>query len=165
MDKSTNRLAIIGGYPPPHGGMTTHLRRLRAALERCGVEFVVYNTISSYSQGDRVRSVARFRTLWGIRYLFTGREHSVYVLSGNLNAWVFAALLAELRHKRVWVQVPNARLGLWVETKSWRARVAGWALRRADCVVCVSPELADAVSAVGVPSEQIKVAPRGSIGG
>ena len=51
-------LAIIGPFPPPIGGIATHLRRLLPYLEREGIDFLVYNASGPTNIDGQVVSVS-----------------------------------------------------------------------------------------------------------
>ncbi len=150
-----SRLAIIGPYPPPSGGASTHVQRLCALLAERGVDFRLYNVSSEAGDGERVVSVRGRRTRFLLEHALRGPEPALYVVSPRLSAWAFGALLAVARRKRVAVRLQNNRVVEWRAAGGWRARAAGQALRRVDRVVCVSDEIADAVLALGVAPERI----------
>ena len=131
------------------------MRRLIPRLSARGIRFAVYNAVSSSESPPTVTSVARWRHLWLLSYLFRGREPVVYVFSDRLAVWIVGAAMAVLRGKCVIVNIRNAMLQKWIERTFWRRRVAGWALRRATGVVCVSRALAEAALAVGVDAERM----------
>jgi glycosyltransferase involved in cell wall biosynthesis len=149
-------LAIIGAYPPPFGGMSTHVQRLTALLDERGLDYVVYNATSA-SEGERIRSVARHRRVWLFRYLLTAREPAVYMLTAKPSSWLVAALLRRLRRKRVAVRLRNSLLLDLMKRSPWRAAFALACLRNVDTVVCVNERLADALRRAGVPSERVRV--------
>jgi glycosyltransferase involved in cell wall biosynthesis len=155
MNSEPASLAIIGGYPPPYGGVTTHTRRLCALLDERGIDYVVYNAVSSSAPGQRVVSVARRRGRWLASYLLGGREPAVYLMSRRLMAWLVGALLVLLRGKRVMLRLQNAQLIDWERASRWRRHLAAFALRHMTGVVCVRPALADLVARCGVPAERI----------
>jgi glycosyltransferase involved in cell wall biosynthesis len=148
------RLAIIGAYPPPYGGVTVHVLRLRPLLERAGVPLIVYNACSDFEDGRQVRSVWRGRSGWMLRYLVSGPEPAVYFLSGRLSTWLAAAWLKVVRSRRVMVRLQNASLIGWMRHSAWRRALAGLALRRLDGVVCVSEALREAVLRLGVAPDR-----------
>lgn len=148
-------IALLSSYPPPYGGAATHVQRLMPRLSAHRIRFTVYNAVSSSDCPPTVTSVARWRRLWLLSYLFRGHEPVVYVFSDRLAVWVGAALLAVFRGKRVIIRLRNAKLQKWLERSRWRGRIAGWALRRATGVVCVSRALADSAKSAGVDPERI----------
>lgn len=152
---SVDRLAILGAYPPPYGGVTVHTRRLCALLEEAGVAYRVYNAVSSTEDGQRVVSVSRRRRSWMLNYTLTGRERAVYLMSLHLASWVAGALMASLRHKRVVLRLQSEHLIEWERTSPLRRALARFALRRMTGVVCVSRKLAGVVERFGVDRSRI----------
>ncbi len=55
------QIAILGSYPPPHGGAANHVYRLCGQLERRGIGFRVYNAVTDASDGDKVVCVTKHR--------------------------------------------------------------------------------------------------------
>jgi glycosyltransferase involved in cell wall biosynthesis len=152
-------LAIISGYPPPYGGVTVEVQRLRPLLERRGVDYIIYNAVSASQDGRRVVSVCRWRRLWTLRYLITGREPAVYLMSGRLVTWLLGAFAASWRGKRVLVQLRNSFLADWIARSPVRRMLAGFALRRLTHVVCVSRLLMSCAVSVGVDARRVHWAP------
>lgn len=156
MRAGRHALAIIGAYPPPYGGMSTHVQRLTALLDAQGIDYVVYNATSS-AEAPRVRSVARRRNLWLLRYLLTAREPAIYFMTARPGTWIVGALLARLRRKRVAIRLRNTGLLDLLANSPWRGALAVTCLRAVDAVVCVNPRLAEAVRRAGVSPERVHV--------
>lgn len=155
----TARIAILGSYPPPHGGVANHVYRLVAQLEQRGISFVVYNAVTEAGDGVSVKSVARDRQRWLLEYLVRAEEPIVYILSDRLAVWAVGAALALARGKRVIVRLRNAMLLDLAKNHPRRARLAGALLRAMSGVVAVSPILGAAARALGVPADCVHVAP------
>lgn len=153
------RIAILGSYPPPHGGVANHVFRLCGQLEQRGISYVVYNAVTNTEAGDRVVSVTHDRQRWLLRYLASAREEVIYILSDRLAAWAIGAALSKVRRKRVIVRLRNATLPTLIAESPARARLAGALLRRMSGVVTVSEFLADSTRRVGVVSERIHTIP------
>lgn len=149
-------LAIVSSYPPPHGGVSTEVLRLRPILDRRDVDYVVYNTASESSDGERVVAIGlRRRSWWTLRFLLTCRERAVYLMSARLIVWVLGAAILPLRGKRVLVQLRNARLLDLIAHSPWQRAWAGFALRRMARVVCVSRRLVEGVRSLGVDERRV----------
>ena len=148
-------LALVAVYPPPHGGVATHVRRLLPHLEARGIRYTVYNAVSDTESPPTVISVARRRGQWLLGFLVVAKEPVVYLFSHRLAAWVVGALMVSFRGKRLVIRLRNQMLPRLIAVSPWKARLAGWALRRATGVVCVSTALADAARSVGVTEERL----------
>lgn len=155
MQPDAARLAILGSYPPPYGGVSMHVMRLCPLLERRGIRVVAYNATSDVGDGRIIIPVYRHRGRWLLRYLFTAREPVIYILSDRLIVWLIGAMMASWRGKRVLLRLRNAALPDWIAQSRWRRWLAGVALRRMTAVVCVSRRLADAAATLGVEPRRI----------
>lgn len=155
----TARLAIVGSYPPPYGGVAVHVQRLCALLDRRGVDYVVYNATSDAGDGRRVHGVFSKRRTWLIKYLLFGKEPVIYMMSGRLSAWVMSAMAAAWRGKRVLLRLRNASLPDWVKESKWKRFWCRYALRRMSAIVCVSQTLADSAIALGVDARRVHHSP------
>jgi glycosyltransferase involved in cell wall biosynthesis len=149
-------LAIVSSYPPPHGGVSTEVLRLRPLLDGRGVDYVVYNTASESAEGERVVAIGRRRrSWWTLGFLLTCRERAVYLMTARLVVWVLGSAILRLRGRRVLVQLRNARLLDFIAQSHWQRTWAGFALRRMTRVVCVSHRLVEAARSLGVEERQV----------
>ena len=160
-DRNSGRksLAIIGSYPPPQGGVTTHILRLRDLLDRADVDYMIYNTVSASSDGDRVVSVRSFRLLWMLWYIFFGKVPCVYVVSQRLLGWLAAAAMQQWHGRTVAIRLQNAKLLEYVRIGGWRRTLSRYALCRVSAVVCVNQELVAAMQSIGVDRRRIHMFP------
>ena len=145
----TADLAIVGSYPPPFGGVTTHTMRLRTLLDQHGIRYTIYNAASPAEDPPHVRSVQAQRLRWLARFLATGREPVVYVMSRKLSLWAATAALARSRGKRVVIRLQCDQILHFERTGAPQLRLVKWIFRSVWGVVCVNPALADAARRLG----------------
>lgn len=158
-EANTQKLALLGGYPPPYGGVTIHTRRLCWLLEERGVDYIVYNAASKAGNCKRVLSVYHNRHLWMLWYALYGKEPVVYILSPRLLSWLFGAFLAKVRGKKVIVRIQNSRLIDWCGKASLRRFIAAFSLRRITQVISVNQEICEQLITIGVSPEKVHVFP------
>jgi glycosyltransferase involved in cell wall biosynthesis len=154
-----DRLAIIGSFPPPFGGVANHVARLIPLLDSANVCFRVYNAVSTSECPPNVVSVSRERNTWLPRFLFFCEEKAVFLLSDRLLVWLLAAIVLRIRGRKVGVRLRNSVVTDAIQRGGLAAMLMGWALRRMALVVCVSKELLDAVKLLGVATNRIVHAP------
>lgn len=153
------RLAIIGGYPPPFGGVTTHIMRLCSLLDEHGIDYVVYNAVSATNVTGRVVSIHRLRKLWILWYALCGKEKGVYLASQRIVVWLAGAFMAKWRKKAVAVRLQNAKVIECVARGGLNKAIVRFALRRLTAVVCVNRELAATLVSLGIAPERVHVFP------
>lgn len=148
-------LTIIAGYPPPFGGVTTHVRRLCNHLAAEGVPYLVYNTTSDATVHPLVVSVVRRRGRWLLRYILKP-EDCTYILSPRLAVWVAGAMIARRRGRFVALRLQNSAVVQAAAAGGARRRLVAATLRRYDRIVCVNTEIEAAVRALGVAPERVR---------
>ncbi len=153
-------VAIWGTWPPPWGGMATHIVRLLDRLEDEGIRARVFNRSSDGEHPPQAVSIRRRPFRWFLGFALASSEPVLYVFTGRPSVRFAAYLLKVLRGKRYILRIGEEQL---VETMARGPRLAKWmtrvALRRADHVIAVSPHLAEVVLASGVPAERVHVIP------
>ena len=154
MTQKDSEMAIIGCYPPPYGGVTTHTLRLRALMDKAGIRYKIYNTASEADDPPKVVSVHRSRASFLLKYFLFGKEPIVYIMSRNRVLWLFGALLALLRRKKVILRLQCAQLLYYKNDKSIMYPIVGWMFRRMHGIVCVNRELLAVVRDLGVAEDR-----------
>jgi len=168
--KKVGRIAIVGGWPPPYGGVGVGVKRLAGLLDSAGRPYIVYNTISDVQIPGRVVSVARCRSWWMLKYLATCREPVVIFRVSNILAYAAGALLHRLRRKRTCVFFGNMSLLGMARTRprSFAGRLIRWTLRNADLLVGTSAEICGTLQGLGAAGERVRhipgfLLPRGEV--
>jgi len=160
MEKRSPMLSIVGPYPPPYGGVSTHIVRLCSLLDRKGVNYKVYNIGSNAEDQERVVSVYRYRHLFMLWYMFFGEEPAIYIVSTPHSvAWLVGATVATWRGKRVIVRLQNSRLIDRITCSRWQRALVGLALRKMTAIVCVNAAIAEMVKSLKVDTDRIHCFP------
>lgn len=147
------RVVQLGPFPPPHGGVQTHVVALRDFLRRRGDECDVIN-ITANRKPD-ADGVYYPRSAMGLVMHLVGRKYDVIHLhvGGDLSNRV--ALLALVCGTVPWATsvftfhsggYPSSPAGRRARPRS----LAGLALRRFDAVIGVNPELLEVFARLGV---------------
>jgi glycosyltransferase involved in cell wall biosynthesis len=144
-------LVIVGPYPPPLGGVSSHVKRLTAVLEGRGLRVAVLNHFGHVDA--RPVSAALYRNpifyWWQVRRLNAPVVHYHHARLDTL----VAVALGRRRHGTAYiVTIHGHGLGRQLEIPLLRT-LARWALGRFDEIVAVSPEIGRSVaSTVVVPA-------------
>lgn len=69
------KIEIVGSYPPPIGGIATHVSRLLPYLEKENIPFHVYNRGST--KAKNVTPICKSK-LWFIKYLITKNQNVIH---------------------------------------------------------------------------------------
>lgn len=158
------KLDIIGPYPPPYGGISVHIRRLREQLERAGYDFMLYT--SSGKLQEKGKSVQRIQSLkkWLIEYLLSSKSKILHLNTGS--DWrmrLCCGLLCFVRRKKLvitlhgndiswpWVINDDERLKKEVNFKGKVIRELVIAvLKNASFIIADNPKLKELALSIGV---------------
>ena len=69
MENHRLKIALIGTYPPPYGGISVHVQRLKANLDKQGFDCTVYSSVGRNATSDNgVRRQSVKRTLLSLAF-------------------------------------------------------------------------------------------------
>ena len=154
------RALFLGAYPPPHGGVQTHLVSLRDFLVRQGISCEVIN-LTRYRKGDS-DGVFYPRSALGVFWLLLRRRYDVAHLQvgGNLSRrWLLLGLVCSwIPGKKVVLTFhsggyPSSSEGRAARPNSFK----GIVLRRLDGLIGVNQELVDFFQRLGVRAKNIRL--------
>jgi glycosyltransferase involved in cell wall biosynthesis len=147
-----NKVAIIGVYPPPIGGISIHIKRLCDYLDSVGISYTIYDN----TQGKKDRPYVYTGPIerWCIGYFFRAKESVIHC---HFMRWQVRFLLSllKLRGKRIIFTFHSYRqeesLGF---LKRMMIRATG---RLGDLFICGTEKIAEDVVASGIPREKTVV--------
>jgi glycosyltransferase involved in cell wall biosynthesis len=149
--KSDPEVLIVGPYPPPFGGVSSHVRRATIALTDAGYTVGVLNHFSSRPSGGPVVGVLRRNPVLYFTRLRTSHARVVhYHHAGRPSLLLTVALARGSREDSRWlITLHNAGLKRHL-VRGPGAHLLRWGLGRFDQIVAVSPEIAKGLSDHGV---------------
>ena len=163
----TDRLSVVqvGYYPPPLGGESVHVQQLTDALRQGGHEVTVVNAHRGAPFSPEYR---RITGPWSLMVhlrecVSSGTVLHLHTNGHNASSWMLMALAAFCAGRGRCAAILTLHSGLlpaYVAGRAWVARAAmRFALRGFAQLICVTPEIADAARALGVPDEKMSVIP------
>jgi glycosyltransferase involved in cell wall biosynthesis len=151
------KVALVGPYPPPYGGISVAIQRLRALLEAQGVACAVYDTSNVPKQVPGVIPIHRWQ-YWILRYWLTT---DVDILHYQSSSWKLRAAVGILpwRAKTVVSIQGNSLVDSWTQGGYLRRALIRAALRRTSYIILSNPDYVQLVEALGIHRERIAVVP------
>lgn len=156
------RIALVGNWPPPFGGVSVHVAALAALLRERGVDVRVLDI----GQGDHeerevrpARGALRFARALA-RVAAEGRLVHVHTNGANRKSWLVALAGSHARRPRGPKGVLTIHSGLaprWLAEDPAHARLAAAACAGYGHVIAVSAPIAAALRAAGVPGHRVTV--------
>jgi glycosyltransferase involved in cell wall biosynthesis len=150
---------IVGPYPPPLGGVSSHVQRATLALRNAGYTVGVLNHFTSEIDNSPVVGTLRRNPV--LYFLKLRKAHGPvvhYHHAGRLSLLLAAALARPKRDGRWLVTIHNHSLTRSLESSRSSRGLVRWALGRFDQIVAVSPEIGKFLEDHGI-STPIMVVP------
>jgi glycosyltransferase involved in cell wall biosynthesis len=156
------KIAIIGCYPPPYGGISIHLERLVRFLSSKKADFKLFNTLSDSQKPEHIISVAKFKYRWYLKFLLFHKCRIVHLCSPNRFGRILFAIMARLKPKNHYIYSIHGRhISDALKPKSSiKARINRWSLRQMDMVIACNDHIAKQLTNdVGLPSKSVSHIP------
>jgi len=155
------KVLMVGPYPPPHGGISVHVLAARQMLEQAGLHCRVLNTASHGAKSGSARNW--MGVLWAVaRHARQAWTIHVHTNGHNWKSWFVAAICGLAANSRGG-SVLTLHSGLLPSYLSgatgWQMALARFACSRYTRVVCVSPEILQSISSLGVSRRRADILP------
>jgi len=103
MPQKINKLVLIGPYPPPYGGISIHLKRLKKKLDEQNIKHIVYNHYS-YANSDIVATNKSFK--WYLYFLFTfNKIDIIHFHQFSFFHYIYYYIFSILRNNRIFITI------------------------------------------------------------
>jgi glycosyltransferase involved in cell wall biosynthesis len=154
----------VGPFPPPYGGVSMHIQRLRQRLQQVGCEVPVWCDPSSKTLGPGIyRLPSRRRPACYVGWLLDGWRQLPGEITHfhELRTYSFWIWCTVQRGQRVLITVHNQFM---LEQQNFFAYLSRWAVRRSgshpNCrFIAVSSQIRSQLNKLGVSSTKISVIP------
>jgi glycogen synthase len=156
------KIALIGNWPPPHGGVSVHVAALARVLAERGVDVRVLDIGEGDHRGGAVRP-ARGPLRFAARLVGVaaeGRLVHLHTNGANPKSWIVALGAGRARRPFGPRGVLTIHSGLspgWLRASAGRRALAAAACAGFGRVIAVNEEIAGALADAGVASRRIAV--------
>jgi glycogen(starch) synthase len=158
------KVALVGDYPPPFGGVSVHVAALERALRARGVEVRVIDVGKGDHAGPGVTPAqGAARGAAALARAATGRWLlHVHTNGANPKSWALAAFAGRARLPGAPLPVLTLHSGLcpaWLSASGARRALARCACAPYGRIVAVNTEIARALAASGIEPGRLSVFP------
>ncbi|MDC8447892.1 MAG: glycosyltransferase [Nitrospira sp.] len=162
------KVVIVGGYPPPFGGITVHIQRLASILSKYYdvkvLDFYGKSTAADKPRHDieliRIRGNILSRLIYAIRQLYSG--HGIvhlHVSAGNNLLRILCFLIAKVS-KKLMLTIHSGSFAARISEQGLLARsFLRWMLQWFDRIIVVNPEQQEALKRLGVLPSKVVIIP------
>ena len=151
---SGSKVLLVGDFPPPNGGVATHVEELFHAVRASGAQCEVLDIGKGQLPADGVvpaGSMARFSALLGT-YAARGFRIHVHTSGANPRSWMLAQACAAAGRLSLGalITLHSGLLPAWMEEAPSRRALARAVLLQFAHVIAVSEPIRDALARCGV---------------
>jgi glycosyltransferase involved in cell wall biosynthesis len=155
---------LVGPFPPPHGGVSVHVRNAQAIVRKAGILCEVLNVEPRAPNSDAYikisGGVGLFRQLLG--HAMAGWTLHVHTNGHNPKSWLIAlagGIAAQFGSAGV-LTLHSGLMSSYVESgPAYIRTLVRLASVLHNRVVCVNSEMADTLARLGIPRWQLEVMP------
>jgi glycosyltransferase involved in cell wall biosynthesis len=152
------KIALIGPYPPPYGGISVHIQRLAAHLKAKGIEYVIYDDSGTAKDEKDVVCIANLKR-WLPKYFFFAKEDIIHYHSPNWILRIIFGLMGFFGKKTI-ISIHGESLNDSLKNAGWfRKKIIIFALKHTSCIVALNPKIEELALFIGVKPENIEVIP------
>jgi glycosyltransferase involved in cell wall biosynthesis len=158
------KIALIGSYPPPYGGVSVHIQRLKKNLDKLGIENVVYDLSPIYcSKNNKIREenivYVHHPILWFLKFFFNSKEN---VIHSHVSDWRlrFFFSLMNFFDKKIIISIHGDSLErAYCEGSFLRKSIIKKTLSRASYIIVMNNNIKNFCLSLEVESKKVKVIP------
>jgi len=151
------KVALIGPYPPPFGGISVAIQRLKILLEELGVVCCIYDTSTACQRLPGVTPI-RGQKHWFLRHWLTAREDIIHYQDSSWRGRTWIGLLP-WRAKTVVSVQGYSLVDSWTQGGILRRTLIQAALRRTSFLILSNPDYVQFARSQGVVEDRMAVIP------
>jgi glycosyltransferase involved in cell wall biosynthesis len=151
------KVALVGIYPPPYGGVSVHVQRLHARCLSNNIRCTVYDVSRRVKKAQNVVNVTR---IWNWPRILASRQDVIHVHTTSMH-WEIPAIfyyLARIKGSKYVLSYHSLRYSPqdFSPPGRWMMKVI---LSSAAHCIAVNPEIRDGLIALGARTDKISVIP------
>ena len=153
------KIAIVGPYPLPYGGVSVHIQRLKDKLEANGFKCVVYDLDKNNTSLDNGITKIRFPLLWAVKYSIFAKEDIIHFHYSDWRARTLFGFMT-LLGKKIIITIHGESLKESIINSGYlKRKLITYSLNHASYVIAVNPHIKECALLLGVNPELIDVIP------
>ncbi len=151
------KITIVGPYPPPYGGISVHIKRMKLFLEKHGVNVIIYNESNSDIVCEKnVRGMKYRYFLLKVPFLKTDIIHFHSI---NKNVRMLLGFYKIFRKKIILTIHGDSLINQIKSSNIVERTILLKSLKKIDGIVCVNPLTKKQLIGYGMPEKKLHVIP------
>lgn len=151
------KIALIGPYPPPLGGVSVHIARMKAYLGQKGIDHQVY-ALSGSGANEKSVKVIKDNKVFFLRIPFL-HEEILHFHSSHIGTKILMGLYPFFG-KRVVLTIHSEHLDEQLHHSGWLFKsLLRWSLKRLDTIIAVNETIQGQLLQVGISRDSVLLLP------
>ena len=152
------KIALIGVYPPPYGGVSVHIQRLNEKLEKKGFECIIYDSGKEKEILQKNVKATKSTKGWMLNYFLNAKEDIVHYHGYEPKSLLLFSLFSIVRKKKVIFTFHSFRYN--IKNIGLLHKFIFWIANRANLYfIVVGPQIKEKIISLGIRPENIEVTP------
>lgn len=152
------KIALIGPYPPPYGGVSVHIQRLNERLQEKKIDHIIYGSGKAKDISRKNVEATKNTKGWMLKYFLTAKEDIVHYHGYEPKSLLLFSLLSIMRKKKVVFTFHSFRYN--VKKSNIFHKFIFWIAARANIYfIAVGPIIKEKIISLGIAPENIEVIP------
>jgi glycosyltransferase involved in cell wall biosynthesis len=152
------KIALIGPYPPPYGGISVHIQRMAAHLEAEDIEYVIHDDSGTEKNEKNVICINDLKR-WLPKYFFFAKEDIIHYHTPSWILRIIFGLMSFLGKKTI-ISIHGESLNDSLKDGGWfRKKAIIFALKHTSFIIADNQNIKKLVLSVGVSPSKVEVIP------
>jgi glycosyltransferase involved in cell wall biosynthesis len=147
------KIALIGTYPPPYGGISIHIKRLKNKLEKNGFKCIVYSFSMETYVDANVKTINN-PIKWIVSYLITNDDDIIHLHAPDWRLRFILSLMA-IFNKRVIISIHGDSLNDALKSNYIKKLLVKFSIRYSSTVIAVNTKIRDLCLEIGVKPNRL----------
>lgn len=148
------KIALLGSYPPPYGGISIHIQRIKNALDKKGINCVVYDLLGQRNFSDNNIFTIKNPKRWIFKYMFSSKENIIHVHTPDWRLRAIIGLMSFFGKKTI-ISVHGESLNDSLKNCSWlKRKFILFSLKHTSHIIANNDRIMELISSLNIPKNR-----------
>lgn len=153
------KIALLGSYPPPYGGVSIHIQRIKEKLDELGISTIVYDFSGGGVKKDSNIVSVNKPLQWLVKYFFTAKENRIH---SHFSDWRPRSIIGFMSffNKKTIITIHGDSLKKSLENHNWlKKQIIKFSLKHSSYIIAMNTNIKELCLSIGVKPTRISVIP------
>jgi glycosyltransferase involved in cell wall biosynthesis len=153
------KIGIVGPLPPPFGGISIHVQRIREKLLQQGTQVTIFNEAgTTHNPKENIHAITSLK--WQFFQFFFGDYDILHFHALSVKLRILLGFMRRISGIPVVLTIHGKSLQQQLTDSSWLVKkLLLCSLHQLDRIVCVRQDIKECLLEQGIPAEKIAVIP------